>query len=191
MEENQDKIIENLNSEGGVVVMPTDTIYGILGRAFDPKAVDKIYQIKKRTPDKPFIILIADISDLSKFSIQFSDTDKEIFYKIWPGPFSVEFEVNNETFTYRSFGKKLALRLPDNDLLREIIRHTGPLVAPSANLEGEPPAKNIEEAKEYFGDGVDMYVDNGEILEGEPSTLISLRNGEIKILRQGRGVLEL
>ncbi len=188
MQENKDKIIGVLNTPGGVVVMPTDTVYGLIGRAFDKEAVDRIYTLKSRTPGKPLIVLIADMSDLDKFSIKLDDADKMIIKKIWPGPFSVAIEMN-EAFSYLSSNGKLAVRLPDNDLLREIIRQTGPLVAPSANLQAMPTATTIEEAKQYFGEMVDLYVDSGEILEGEPSTLITIENGGIKILRQGRGVL--
>ncbi len=191
MKDNQDKIIEVLNVEGGVVVMPTDTIYGIIGRACDRRAVEKIYKLKMRTLSKPLIVLISDISDLDKFSIHLAEVDRRILEKMWPGPFSVDLEMNTERFAYINKEKKLAVRIPDFDVLRDIIRHTGPLVAPSANLEGQSPATTILEAKKYFGGGVNLYVDNGEILEGEPSTLLSLKNGTIKVFRQGRGDLKL
>ncbi len=186
----KEEVINTLNTNGSVVVMPTDTIYGILGRAFDKKAVAKIYELKKRTPNKPLIVLIADHSDLEKFGASLSEEDKKVLEKIWPGPFSVELSLESDEFSYINSGHKLAVRLPNDAMLRETIRETGPLVAPSANLEGQRTATTIEEAKKYFGDGVNFYVDNGEILEGEPSTLISLKDGKIEILRQGRGKLD-
>jgi L-threonylcarbamoyladenylate synthase len=82
-------------------------------------------------------------------------------------------------------GKGLALRIPDNELLQEVLSKTGPIVAPSANREGEEPAATVEVAKEYFGDTVDFYVDGGE-LKGEASTVISLENGRLQVIREGK-----
>jgi len=165
------KIIKILKA-GGVGVMPTDTLYGLVGGAFSKKAIDRIYKIKKRNKKKKLIILISSISDLKKFGIKhlYKLEFVGMLKKFWPGKVSVI--LNN-----------IAFRLPAKKSLIQILKKTGPLVAPSANPEGLKPAENIKEAKEYFGDQVDFYLSGGT-LKSKPSALIKLnKKGRIKILR--------
>jgi len=172
-------------SSGGVAVIPTDTIYGIVGRALNPKTVERIYKIKKRRPDKPFIVLIAEIGDLEQFGIKITPKTTEILNKYLPGQVSIILDCPNSDLEYLHRGtNSLAFRLPDKEDLQELIKQTGPLVAPSANPEGETPASTIDEAKNYFGDQIDFYQDAGE-LKSEPSTLIKITNNKIEVLRQG------
>lgn len=162
------KILKN----GGVGVMPTDTIYGLVGSAFRKKAVARIYKIKKRNKKKKLIILISSINDLKKFGIQPSliRANRRILEKVWPGKVSVILS-------------GIAFRLPAKKSLIEIIKKTGPLVAPSANPEGLKPAENVSQAKKYFSDKVDFYLSGGT-LKGKPSTLIKIdKKGGIKVLR--------
>jgi len=175
------KILKN----GGVGVMPTDTLYGLVGSAFSKKAVNRIYKLKKRNKSKKFIILIASIKDLEKFGIKYPYKLEFVgmLKKVWPGKVSII--INN-----------IAFRMPKNKKLLEILKQVGPLVAPSANLEDLKPAKNIKEAKEYFGparnassiadaggDKVDFYLSGGT-LKGKPSALIKInKNSEITVLR--------
>ncbi len=174
------KILKN----GGIGVLPTDTLYGLVGQALNEGTVERIYQVRKRRPDKPFIVLISDISDLDKLEIKLDDESKKVLEKIWPGQVSVILPCDNPKLKYLHRGMDLAIRLPDKQDLRNIIKETGPLVAPSANLEGETPAYTIEEAKKYFSNLVDFYEDCGR-LESKPSTLIKLKDRKIDILRQG------
>lgn len=199
-----------LLQEGLIAVMPTDTIYGICGVAFKKEVVERIYRLRKRSPHKPMIILIADIKDLEffgikigsnlyknlkngKFSNRFSDINKnelKILQKLWPGPISVILDIYEKNkikkFYYLHRGTKtLAFRLPKPKWLRDILKISGPLVAPSANWEGYEPAKTISEAKKYFGDKVTYY--DGRRIKGKPSTLIKLKNGKIEVLRKGVG----
>ena len=187
MEINQ--IIQILKS-GEVGVMPTDTIYGIVGSALNPQTVQEIYQLRKRTPDKPMIILISSLNDLTLFNILLSEKQKEFLQKNWPNPLSVILDCLDSRFEYLHRGTKtLAFRMPKRELLLEILNQTGPLVAPSANFEGGKPAENINQAKDYFGKKIAFYEDNGEIIS-QPSTLIKLNtNGLYEVLRQGNIIL--
>ena len=106
---------------------------------------------------------------LEKFKIKLGEKDKGILNKIWPGPISV------------ALSSKLSFRLPKNKFLNNLIRKTGPLIAPSANPEGLAPAQNIAEAKNYFSDKMDFYLSAGKKLSGQASTLIKLKNGKIEI----------
>lgn len=171
--------------KGGVGVIPTDTLYGIVGSALLPDTVGRIYKLRRRAPEKPFIILISSINDLNLFGVKLDQFTKNFLETNWPNPLSVILSVTNSKWNYLTCGTKtLAFRMPDNKELLMLLKKTGPLVAPSANFEGEKPAETIKEAKTYFGDSVDLYVDAGK-LSGLPSTLVSIKNRQIRILRQG------
>ena len=173
----------------GIGILPTDTLYGLVGSALSPEVVDRIYKLKKRKLNKPFIILIASLDDLKLFEVSLDKFQEEFLQKNWPNPLSVILacsprEAGPESkFEYLHRGTKtLAFRIPKDEKLLEYLKKSGPLVAPSANPEGKKPAETLEEAKKYFGDRVDFYIDGGK-LSGQPSTLVSIKNGKIDIIR--------
>ncbi len=171
--------------KGGVAVMPTDTIYGIVGQALNQKTVERIYDLKKRTPTKPVIILIADVADVEKFGVVLSGADRGVCERLWPGAVSIILPCVSQKYEYLHRGTEtLAFRLPADEDLRAFLRKTGPLIAPSANTEGQPPARTLDEARNYFHDEIDTYEDGG-LISGESSTLISIANGRVIVLRQG------
>ena len=171
-------------TQGGVVVMSTDTVYGIVAKAEDVLAVESVYQARHRSPEKPCIILIGNVSELEKFSIVLTQAQKEKLKEYWPGPVSVILDCANDKFEYLHRGTRtLAFRLPAPESLREFLLKTGPLIAPSANPEGLLVAKDIAQAKSYFGDKVDFYLDVGEVL-GKASKIIQLgKDGNVTIIR--------
>lgn len=169
----------------GVAVIPTDTVYGLVARAEDEKAVKKVYALKGRDEKKPCIVLIGSLFDLEKFGITLDKKIGHFLSKEWPAPLSVILPCPDETFSYLHRGtKEIAFRMPAVSGLRELISTVGPLVAPSANPQGQESARIIEEAKNYFGDKVDVYVDGG-ILNGPPSTLVRFEEGKVIVLREG------
>lgn len=170
---------------GGVGVLPTDTLYGLVASAFSKKAVARIYKLKKRNSRKPLIILIGSFRDLARFGVKPDAKTKKILQKVWPGKVSVILPCRNKKFRYLHRGTNtVAFRLPAKKSLRAFLAKTGPLVAPSANLESKPPACVIREAKKYFGDKVDFYADGGK-LRSLSSTLITIKNGRIVVKRRG------
>ena len=170
---------------GGVIVAPTDTLYGILACAFDKKAVEKVYKIKGRDEGKPFIILITNIKDLNKFGVKHSNILQNI--GMFKGKkISMILPCENKKFAYLHRGKKsLAFRVVSkrNKNLCKLINEVGPLVAPSANPQGLTPAKTIKQARDYFGTKVDLYINAG-VKDSKPSTIISFLEKEPKILRK-------
>ena len=178
-----DRDLVKILKSGGVVVMPTDTIYGVVGSALKKRTVERIYRLRKRNPIKPFIILISSPRDLVRFGIR-PDVRVKIFLNtIWsfgsaqdnPGPVSVVLPCPESKFRYLHRGTKtLAFRVPKPSGLRALLSHTGPLVAPSANIEGEPPAKNVGEAFRYFNTKVDVYV-KGVAKRRVPSLLVEIK----------------
>lgn len=183
--EDTDQIVKLLKT-GKIGVMPTDTIYGVVGSALNPETVEEIYNLRKREKDKPFIILISSIDDLKKFEIKLTKEQKIFLENNWPNPLSVVLAVNNEKLKYLHRGKNsLAFRMPKDQELRELLKQTRPLVAPSANPAGAKPAETPKKAKEYFGNTVSFCVDGGK-LKSKPSTIIQLyEDGTRIILRQG------
>lgn len=156
---------------GGTVVLRTDTIYGIVARADDEDAVARLYQIRSRTPTKKAILLIASTEQM------YDTYDTELYQRLlefWPGPNSIELPSKlAPAWLTRNTGC-LSYRMPAHDDLRTLVAKIGPLIAPSANPEGKTPARSIDEAIEYFGDMVDVYVDGGVVGDVEPSRLYRL-----------------
>ncbi len=176
--------IKNLR-RGKIGIIPTDTIYGLVGQALLKTTVKRIYDVRQRTPDKPLIVLISALDDLKLFGIKVDLKTKVILEKYWPGTVSIILPCKYQKFHYLHRGTGgLAFRLPANELLREILLQTGPLVAPSANPEGQEPAINLAEARKYFGDKIDFYYGSGK-LQSPPSTLIKIVKGKVEVLREG------
>ena len=176
-----DNEVVDLLRRGRAGLLPTDTIYGLSCRALDEKAVESLYEIKGRDSGKPFIVLISDIKMLDLLSIPSGRAQPIKSY--WPGALSVIFASDAPEYLTRGTGS-LAVRLPEYPHLRRLIDKSGPLVSTSANLSGGQPARNAQEAEKYFGDRLDFYVDAG-MLENPPSTVVSVKDNELKILRQG------
>lgn len=178
------QILIEILKRGGIGVLPTDTIYGILGSALNKRSVKRIYKIRKREKRKPFIILISSPKDLKIFGIKIKSFQKKLIKKFWPGPNTLIFECKGKRFSYLHRGKKsLAFRVPKSKWLRKVLKKTGPLVAPSANLAKKPFAKTIKEARKYFNLEVDFYFDAGRI-DKKPSRIIDIRKENINILRK-------
>lgn len=166
---------------GGVAVIATDTIYGVVGQALKPDTVERIYTIKRRTPTKPFIILVDSAERLQEFGVEMTPRLAQELESVWPGPVSVIVPCDPKyEYLHRGTGK-LAFRLPAKPELQARLAQTGPLVAPSANPEGLEPARNVDEATAYFGNEVDAY-ESGETT-GKPSRIIRIVNDDIEVIR--------
>ena len=169
-------------------MIPTDTIYGIVASALSRSAVASVYRLRRRDPKKPSIILIGDSDDIGAFGVRLTPSQKAVLNHIWPGKFSVVFKVPpGRRYLERGTGS-LAFRLPRERVLRRFLMISGPLIAPSANFEGNPPALDVAGARKYFGDRVDLYVDRGP-KKGAPSTLVAFQGRRLKVLRAGAGKL--
>ncbi len=174
-----------LLQKGGIVVIPTDTIYGIIAKAFDRTAVKRLFAFRRASPRKPFVILIDSVSRLKEFGITLNAAQRRFLRDVWPGKVSVVLSCPIKEFAYLHCGRKtLAFRLPNTKGLRTLLKKTGPLVAPSANPEGMRPAETAAAARRYFGARVDAYVGAGR-MSGKPSTLVSFTGASPKVLREG------
>ena len=175
-----------LLKEGAIGVMPTDTVYGICVSAFNKKAVEKVYKLRKRSLKKPCIILISQISELKKFEINLSKNQEEFLKKIWPARISVILKCLSFKFKYLHRNSyTLAFRLPKKKTLIKILKISGPLIAPSANFEGEKIPQTIYQAKKYFKNKV-FYLNGGKLNNLLPSTIIDLtKDKSFSVIRKG------
>lgn len=171
---------------GGIGVLPADTMYGVSGRALSRETVERIYKMRKRDANKPMIVLISEWEHLARLGIRVTPAVRKKLSELWPGPVSVVLPCGSLRMKYLTRGAKtLAVRWPKLKPLTRLISEVGPLVSTSANLQGKPPAVDIDEAKKYFGHKVDFYVDWGR--RGiVPSTLVKFEKGKMVVLRQGK-----
>lgn len=182
------KIADALNEagavieQGGVVVIPTDTLYGLACRADDPTAVKRLYGIKERD-NKPGTIIAASVDQLVGLGIK--RRYLKAVEQYWPGAISIVIPCGAE-LAHLHLGKgSLAVRVSSDKKLNTLIMQTGPLLTSSANHPGRPPANTIQEAVEYFGDSVDAYIDGGDMSDRLPSTVIRILDDAIDVLRVG------
>ncbi|WP_457639248.1 L-threonylcarbamoyladenylate synthase [Persephonella sp.] len=179
------KEAQEIVKKGGVIVAPTDTLYGLLTDALNKKAVEKVYQIKKRDPSKPVIVLIPSVDYLNLFNIRPSKQEKKLLENKGITVVIQLPDKNKFEYLHRGTGS-IAFRIPDYEKLLDFLKETGvPVVAPSANPEGKPPAESIEKAVQYFGNTVDAYINADFSPSGKPSTIVRVRNSNIQILREG------
>jgi len=159
---------------GGVIIFPTETVYGVGGLAASEAAVKRMYEIKKRPAGKPFQILISDLSQLNELTDEVSEKAKELIAKHWPGPLTLIFKKKGGRST-------IGIRMPDHPLLQQLIRLTGPLASSSANLSGEPDPTSADEVKIE----ADLLLDGDKCKFGDPSTVIDVSVDPPKVLRKG------
>jgi L-threonylcarbamoyladenylate synthase len=181
-------LAEKILTSGGVVIGPTDTVYGIFGKATDSRIIKKIFKMKGRHPEKAFPIFTKDIATARKLAY-ISDIKAKFLEKVWPGPVTVVFHHKEKLPQIITGGlSTIGIRIPNHQFLRELLKRLDfPLVQTSANVSGKPPAKNVEEVKEYFDKQKirpDLIIDGGEII-GQASTVINFTGREPIILRFG------
>ena len=149
---------QKINQPGAIGVIPTDTLYGVVARAADEAAVERLYALKKRE-SKPGTLIAASIDQLVELGIKARYL--KAVEEFWPGAVSVEIP-HGINYLNQGTGRQ-AIRIPDDAELLQLLRETGPLQTTSANLPGEQPAATLDQAKKYFGQQVDFYVDGGDL----------------------------
>ncbi|MCS7050892.1 MAG: L-threonylcarbamoyladenylate synthase [Thermomicrobium sp.] len=173
--------------DGGLVVFPTDTVYGV-GAAVDrPEAVARLYVAKGRPLDRPIPVLISDLRQLERLASEVTEDVERLAHRFWPGALTIV--VPAREWLPREIVRDTAavgLRMPDHPTALAIISAAGGAVATtSANRSGEPEACTVEEAIAALGDAVDLYVDGGRTPGGIPSTVVALEGGVLRVLRHG------
>jgi tRNA threonylcarbamoyl adenosine modification protein (Sua5/YciO/YrdC/YwlC family) len=168
---------------GGVGIMPTDTIYGLVARAADKDAVARLYELKRRDK-KPGTTIAASVEQLVGLGIP--KRYLSAVEHLWPNPLSIEIPQGPQTgYLHQETGRS-AFRVVADENIRAILEQTGPLVTSSANQPGEPSSMTIDQAWDYFKDeDIDFYVDGGDLSGRNSSTVIRIIDDAIEVVRQG------
>jgi L-threonylcarbamoyladenylate synthase len=168
--------------DGGVGTMPTDTVYGLVARAEDIKATTRLYELKKRER-KPGTVIAANIEQLVNLGV--SEHDLRIAEHFWPNPISIVINLSNQLGYLHQNTGSMPFRVVASKQLGKLLEMTGPLVTSSANQPGQSVSTTIQEAKDYFQDKVDFYIDGGNLSNRPSSTIIKIVGGNVEVLRQG------
>lgn len=173
--------------QGKLVVFPTETVYGIGTNGLNEKAVENLYNVKKRPLNKPINLLISNIKMVDDIAENVSELEYKIMKKFFPGPLTII--LNKKSLVpdiVTANGKTVGVRMPANEIALKLIEKAGvPIATPSANISTKPSGTNIEMIKNDFEENVDCYIDGGESKLGVPSTIVRVMNNKIVILRQG------
>lgn len=173
---------------GGLVVLPTDTVYGIGADAFSPTAVAALLAAKGRGRAQPPPVLISDARAVLGLARDLSAAAQALTEAFWPGPLTLVVTAQPAlTWDLGDTGGTVALRVPDHEVARALLQRTGPMAVSSANLSGAPAATTAADARAQLGGKVEVYLDAGATPGGAPSTIVDART--LQVLR--RGVLDL
>ena len=170
---------------GGVIAFPTDTVYGIGASAFNETAIEKIYQVKKRSHLKAIPILISDANELSQIVTPINPITYKIVNNLWPGALTLILPIHPNLPGNLSEKDTIGVRVPDHDLVRELLRVTGPIAATSANLSGKPSALTAEDVIHQLGGSIDLILNGGPAPGGMASTVLDCSGEEPAIFREG------
>ncbi|MBE3030652.1 L-threonylcarbamoyladenylate synthase [Sneathia sp. DSM 16631] len=180
---NENKIEDGIKLllEGRCIIVPTDTVYG-LGAIPTKKAIEQLYLLKKRDKNKKILALVSDYNDFFKLT---DDIDLNLIKHFLPGALSIVCKTKKEFVDL--LGPTVGIRIPDNDLTRDIIRRVGGiLMTTSANISGEPPVTNISNISDELLKNVPLIITTDKNLSGIPSTIVSYLDGKYSLIRQGQ-----
>lgn len=179
--------VADIIKQGGIVVFPTETVYGIGTNGLDSKAITQLYEVKQRPLNKPISLLVSSLEMAKAVTENISDIEYKLMEAFFPGPLTIILKKNkavpnnltNNTDT-------VGIRLPDNIISRKLIEYANvPIATPSANISGRSSGTNIQDIIKDFGDKVDYYIDGGPSELGIGSTIVKIDGNEPIILRKG------
>lgn len=172
--------------KGGVIVFPTDTVYGLGADAFNSKAVERVYEIKKRPRHLPFPLLLSDVSQVTMIAESVPDIGWFLASRFWPGGLTLVLPKAASLPTYLTKGPSVAVRVPNHPICLAIIKRLGrPVIGTSANISGRPSSLTADKVKQQLGDKVDLIIDGGKCPGGGESTIVDVTGDRPIVLRQG------
>ncbi len=179
-----EEVLNTIRS-GGVVALPTDTVYGIACSVTDPKAIQSLYEIKIRESIKAIPVLIADLDQIEQVASRLNEHALKLAKSFWPGALTIIVEKNGALPGNLTIHPTVGIRIPDHDWLRAIMRETGPLAATSANMSGDSSPSSAEQVLVQLEGRIELIIDGGECKGGISSTVVDCSTDEIVILRKG------
>lgn len=186
--ENELSEVINILKNNGIIIFPTETVYGIGGNALCDEVIDKIYEVKQRPREKALNIMLASINDIEKYAEITSELERKIIRNFMPGPITIilkkkpnfgnKFTLSNDT---------IGIRIPDNKIINSILKNVDfPIIAPSANISGNPSGIEVLDIIKDFDNKVDAIIDGGKANLGLASTIVQVVDDDIKVLRSGK-----
>ena len=173
----------DIMAKGGVILYPTDTVYGLGANIFNNDAVQRIYEIKKRDPSKPLSVLVQDTESLELIA-DLNRNSREIVNKWLPGPFTFILNKKKIVSPYVSASAKVGVRIPDYKIARALAS-LFPITTTSANITNECTLSNPQDILKQIGDTVDLVIDVGDLDKAKPSTVIDLSSSKPTLVRNG------
>lgn len=172
-------------NKGGLIVFPTDTVYGLAAKFDEVEAIERIYQVKGRDQTKALAVLVANLDQIKFISPRITENATKLIKLFWPGALTLILDKLEDLKTPLSSDNSIGIRIPDDLFVQKLSERIGPLATTSANRSGFPNTTKIDEVLEQIGDWVDLIVDGGECVGGIPSSVVDCRGDEIRILREG------
>ena len=186
---NYDKLKEpaQIIKKGGVVIFPTETVYGIGTNGLDKNAIKKLYEVKQRPLNKPISLLVNNIEMVEKIAKNITEVEYKLMERFFPGPLTIILEKRDivpDILTSNT--NTIGIRMPSGEIAKKLIEFAGvPIATSSSNISGKPSGTNITDIKKDFEGKIDCFIDNGESELGIPSTVIRIIDNIPHILRQG------
>lgn len=179
------EIVDSLDNDG-LIIFPTDTVYGIACNSFSEKAIKKLFLAKNRSFDKPIGVLTNSIDKINMIVDNINELEKELIHDFFPGNLTIVFNKKDNVSNLLTAGKNtIGVRIPDNEIALKILeRYSYPLATTSVNITGEKDGTKIHDFINDFKSKVDIIIDGGETCE-MPSTIVRVEEDNIIILRQG------
>ena len=187
-EENNIEAAAKIIQDGGLVLFPTETVYGIGANALNDDAVKKIFIAKGRAQDNPLILHISDMEMLSQIADNISELEYKLMDTFWPGPFTIVLNKKAGIAKVATCdGNTVGVRMPSSKIAHDLIKAANlPIAAPSANISGKPSGTKLQDIIEELQDKVDYILDGGESDIGLESTVVRVIDNEVRILRPGK-----
>ena len=171
----------------GVIGYPTETVYGLGANALSDNAVEKVFDLKGREKNKPILIIASDLDQVKKLVASFPSQAEILAKAFWPGALTMIFEAAPQLSPLLlGGGNQIGIRIPASQICLELIKQCGvPITSTSANITGKENPISAEEVFKYFGSKLDLIIDGGASPSRVPSTVISIENNKVKLLREG------
>ncbi len=177
--------VKNVLQAGGLVAFPTDTVYGLGCDAFNPQAIRRLYEAKRRTREKALPVLISSLGDLDRVALNVTGQTLNLGKAFWPGPLTIVMEKHAALPKEISPEPTIGIRIPAHPVALDLLKAWGPMAVSSANVSGGLDSKTAQEVLEQLSGRIHLVIDGGPSLGKEPSTVIDVTKALVRILREG------
>ena len=174
--------------QGGIIVFPTETVYGIGTNGLKENSVKRLYEVKQRPLNKPISLLVNGINMINEIAQEITDLEKALIKEFFPGPLTIILKKKDTVPNIVTANSNMVgVRMPSNEIALKLIEYAGvPIATPSANISGKPSGTNMEDIMKDFEGKVDYFLDDGPSKIGISSTIVQVIDGVPHILRQGK-----